>query len=549
MRIIEGLGTAVLLGLAAVPFAAQPARAAPLQVFSLTATGPSAIPGRSDLRLRGIAFAVSRDTLLTAPLAIGVAADFAQNPQFGRDGVPARAIQLDALGPGEQPTLSAQARPFAGRVAVLDRGAQQPALTPMPLSACAVQDADHVVQAAGGAAVTVTPVRDGGVVTHFDVAQPAGGWDARASLGAPVLRDGRVIGVVTDATADGRSVEVTPIAAVADLLPEDAEVDCDPRVSVGALDDMRSDMQDIARRLSGLDSDIRAQTSRVEAAEQTAQLAMSALADVAGDLSDLQTALTSGTDIEPILNRMSLRLQRKLPLVNAVSTIEDYLQRPTWKARAKSDGGELQLTFSYRTQLPGPQFSDRLRLCMRVINPVQSSDDQQHYFRARPFYAAAAQQDEAGLVRCERVNVASSAVLTDSGEYRFEVWRSDLAGMFDDYREDRDWIPRGYEWSGLFYAALVRPAPGGTGPAGPAGSADEQGDQVILRVLVKFPDRQGGDGGVVPVQCMLFDSDQSVIDFLAQRAPRSDSMGFDDVSGLDLDPQNTSDECVLASAQ
>ena len=44
-----------------------------------------------------------------------------------------------------------------------------------------------------------------------------------------------------------------------------------------------------------------------------------------------------------------------------------------------------------------------------------------------------------------------------------------------------------------------------------------------------------------------------VIDFLAERRPPvspSDlsNTGFDDVSGLELDPANASDECVLSSA-
>ena len=75
---------------------------------------------------------------------------------------------------------------------------------------------------------------------------------------------------------------------------------------------------------------------------------------------------------------------------------------------------------------------------------------------------------------------------------------------------------------------------------------------MVQRALIRLPDIGDSVATALPVECRAFDSDQEVIDFLAERRPPvspSDlsNTGFDDVSGLELDPANASDECVLSS--
>lgn len=538
MRKLDLLAITACVWSASCPLAAQQLQLVPSQIFSVRAEGPSSISARRDLALQGIAFAVSPDTLLTAPLAIGAAADFRAEQQFSQGSVPARTITLrDQVG-AAQP-LDAQAQSTT-RVAVLIRDIDAPPLKPLLLSACPVVDAEHLVHVTGTSGIAVRPVRNGQMVTHFRVTQQVADWnDALSLLGAPVHRDGRVVGILTDATADGMNLEVATIAEIADALPPDAKIECDPRVSLARLVGLESQLNALNGRVFGMDQRLNVQSNRTAAAEKTIAIVSRALFDVANDLADMQIALDEDKDIQPILNRMSERLKSNTPLLTTVSTIESFLQSPTWRGKAKIDSGKLSLTFSYRSQMPGPQFSDELKLCVRIIKPYRATEDAHHNFRAAEFYANALKQDATKLVLCDWSPVANPGSVKNEGQYIFETYRGDLKYMFDAYRESKDWIPADYKWNGLAYAVLIKPGREGTGG---------EEDTVILKGLILVPDDPAGAASQ-PVECILFETDQNLIDFLANRAGPIANASFDDVSNPILDPENASDECVLSSVE
>ncbi|WP_265502573.1 hypothetical protein [Paracoccus beibuensis] len=502
----------------------------------MTTSGPSAVSGVAEMRLDGIAFAIGNGLLLTAPTAVGADEDFRLAPDFGETGVPLRSVELRDLATSRTSTAEVQAMGAAVLLA-LREGSE---LVPLPLSACAVEDADHLIPMTGAGDMAIRPVRRGPMVTHFRVVPQMERWEpARDLQGSPVMRGGRAVGILTGASEDGLSLKVTPVADIVDMLPPGVAVACDPRVRPDEVKTVNRDVDRLTRRIAEMGKKLESQESRTEAAEATMRITMNALADVADDLTQLQAAITSGGDVQPILNRMSSRLKPSAPLLTTVSTIESFLQRPNWRAQAKMDAGKLHLTFSYRTQMPGPRFSDQLQLCLRLIKPHQPQVASDHDFRSTRFYQAATRQDDSALVWCDWENIANPGVLTDEGRYIFETYRDDLNYMFDLYRAENDWIPEDREWSGLAYAALIKPASDATG---------EATDSVILRALILAPD-DTDSMSPQPAECMLFETDQDIIDYLANRAPAARDGSLDDVPGLTLDPENTSDECVSSSVQ
>jgi|GEM_PF-4712760 len=552
MRGLDALACAVALTFAAGPSIGQPSRQdgaaepGPRQVFSVRTSGAAAVKGR--IERSGMAFAITPDILLTAPYAVGRARDFMTAPPFGEGGVPTRTVELRDLGDdAEEASVSpAGVRPPEGPVVLLTQGSGQPPLSPLPLSACALKDGSYQLLAAADsplAAVRLRPAFVGGTMTHFRVRSSPRDWRKWALGAAVVGDDGKVAAVLTDVDADGLAAAAVPIADVVALLPDGADLACDPRVDAPAFAAMQGDVKGLAARLEEVQADVRGLSVRVEAAEETGNLAMSTLADVGSDLDRIRAALVSGSDISDLLEGMKKRLQGNAPLMPTVSTIDAYLRRPTWTVRAKTEAGVLTLTFVYRTQLPGPPFSPAPRLCMRLIKPFQGDEAAHFDFRSPRFYAAAMREDTGRLVKCETLQLANRSDLMDHGEYRSQTDRRDLESMFAAYREEQDSLPPGYDWGGLAYAVLIRPDTGATA----AGQGQPTQDQVILRALILVPEAGTGTAAL-PVQCVLFDSDQNVIDFLAQKRPPA-SAAFDDVSGLDLDPQNKSDECVPASAQ
>ena len=551
MRLICPLNVALVIFASTGPAPAQIGGQAPPQLFSVTTSGPAAVAGRADLRFEGIAFPVGPDTLLTSAAAIGNPAQFRPLVQFAQGSVPDRSIAL-AERAGSAQTFTATAVPSSGPAAAvaLLRNEQQPALNPLRLSACGTGSAQ--LRLLAGTDIAVAPVLSGGVVTHFRLMQQVT-WDAARALGAPALDgEGRVVGLLTDATADGQQVAITPIAAITQLLPRDTPIACDPRVNTRDLANLLQTTDELLERVRIVEERLEAQSVQIEDTGRAVNVVISGLADVADVLPTLAAARANQQDIGPILETLSEKLKPAQPLVRTVTSISTILQRPTWTTKAKIADRSLTLTFTYRMQLPGRAFSPTLRLCTRVVAPYQGNRESDQYFRTPNFYAAAVRTDPGRLVRCKEVivNVPDRDSPSEWGEYRAELYLSDFEYDFRQYTEGRNWIDPDYEWNRIIFIALVKP---GADAQGQGGGADLQGGTVVQRALIRLPDIGDSVATALPVECRAFDSDQEVIDFLAERRPPvspSDlsNTGFDDVSGLELDPANASDECVLSSA-
>lgn len=529
MRSWDLLAITFLVCFASGPVAAQPLQLAPSQVFAVTTEGPSSIENANDLALPGVAFAVSSDILLTAPMAIGSDDAFRAEPRFSQGGVPMRRISLrDLVGTAQETMAHALS---TDRAVILVRNDARPALRALPLSACPMADAEHLVQVTATEGIAVLPTRAGKRVTHFRVPPQAPSWeDAGLHLGAPVLRNNMVIGILTDASADGRSLEVTSIAEIADALPMTVDIDCDPR--------FQQRIKEVKRTLLDLEKDLKNQSERVRALAETVAIALRAMADVAEDLKDLQEAMANGRDTQPILKRMGERLETSVPLMTTISSIENHLLRPMWQVQAKMKQGRLSLTYSYSTQIPGPPYNDEMKLCLRILKPYRTNDPADEDFRRAEFYAAAMQKDDAKLVQCEWAGAANIGTIADNGKYIFEINPDQLNRQVETYFADNDWIPPDLKWSGLSYAVLLRPDFDDT--------ADR--DPVILRALIRTPD-SFGEAASRPVECRLFETEQGLIDFVIRLATPTDGADVIDVTSSELDPQNTSDVCVLSSAQ
>lgn len=551
MRSIGPVQVALFVLAATGPALAQSGGQAAPQLYVVTASGPAAVQGRGNLDFAGVAFAVGPDTLVTAAGAIGDPARFSPRVRFAASSIPDRTITLDGPG-GDAPSFTATVAPSAAGPAVaLGRNEQRQALVPARLSACAGGDAQIALP--GEVRIAAVPVQSGGVVTHYRLAQPAG-RDGAPFLGAPVLDEsGRVTGVLTDATADGRQVAVTPIAAIAHLVPPATPIACDPRVSAGDLARLRVEADQLLDRIKAAEDQLAAQSVQIENTGQAMNVVISGLADVADVLPVLNRDGANPQDLGPTLERLSEKFRPARPLVSTVTSISTILQRPAWATKAKVADGKLTLTFAYRMQLPGPAFSPTLRVCTRIVTPYQGGRESDQYFRTTRFYAAAVATDPGLLVRCKEVwvNVPDRDGPSEWGEYRAELYLSDFEHEFRQYSRDRNWIGPDYDWNRVIFVALVKPD---ANPPGQGGGPDPQGGMVIQRVMIRLPDDTGdGAGKTLPVECVTFDSDQKVIDFLANKRPPVSppdlsSTGFDDISGLELDPANASDECVVSSA-
>ncbi|MBB1498416.1 hypothetical protein [Paracoccus sp. MC1862] len=510
---------------AAGPALSQPAEP---QLFAVTATGPAAVPGREPPPFRGVAFAIGPDSLLTAQGAVGDPARFSPAVRFAKTSVPDRTIELFGNG---GPAFPAGVAAADGPAAVLVRSPQEPPLARARLSACPPGQAGLRLRADGE--IPVEPVLSGGVVTHYRVTRPDG-WDGRGFLGAPLLDgEGRVAGMLADVADDRRHVAIAPMAALAHLVPQATPIDCDPRPATGIA---------ALNRTTGA---LSARVGKTEGMLQETQQALNVVTSGLADVADIFAGPGEGqADIEPVLRLLRDTLQPAQPLAGRVSSISTILQRPTWTTKAKfSDSSlTLTLTFAYRMQLPGRPLSQTLHLCSRLLMPYQGQRDSEQYFRSPAFYAAAARPG-----RCKEafVNLPNPGGPSDWGEYRAELYLNDFEHEFREYVAGRNWIDPAHPWNRVIFVALVRPEA--------AGGPDPQGAAVIQRALIRLPEGGDGSGGARPVECRVFDSDQEVIDFLAEMQPPvspSDlsTTGFDDLPRLKLDPANASDECVPSSA-
>lgn len=528
----------------ALTFAAGPSNG---DIYTVETEGDHAIKGR--IELSGEAVAVSPSALVTAGRVVGMKKDFRSAASADHPGLPMRDITIrNPRDAGGAPIkVTAGARPTSGNVVILIPDDAPVPLVPEPLSACPlVEGGTYELRAAsaGHQPVGELDVFSAGHVTRFSALS---GWDPSQALGKAVYdQEGRVAGIVTDAAPDGTAVEFTPIADMVNLLPQDAVIDCDPRLDSRDIAELENGIKGLLRRVQeaeqaarDLKGRVAAAEQRLTTAEQTGNFAVDVLADVATDLEKINATRARGGDISPMLESMKTRLQ-SLRLAPTVKTIDALLRRPDWSAGAKSLEGNLVLTFTYRTQLPGPAFSDSLRLCLRAIKPYKSSEDI-HDFRTVAFYSKATTDDPERLVKCVTTNVNIPAGRSDLGQYVFEVPHDYLTDLFEEYRASRDWLPADYVWSGLTYAVLVKP--GGA----PGGQAEGAPDEVILHMLIIPPD--DSRPGASAVQCRLFENEQKVIDLLALSDWASDQTAFDDVRGVILDAENTSDECVQASSQ
>lgn len=525
MRLIDPLKIALFIFMAAGP---APAQQAEPQLFSVTATGPSAVPGRGPLTFRGIAFAIGPDSLLSAQGAVGDPARFSPAVRFARASVPDRTIELSGDG---GPSFPAGVAAVDGPAAVLVRNPQELPLARARLSACPPGQAGLRLRADGE--IPVEPVLSGGVVTHYRVTRPDG-WDGRGFLGAPLLDgEGRVAGMLAEVADDGRHVAIAPLAALAHLVPQATPIDCDPRPATGIA---------ALNRTTGA---LSARVGKTEGMLQETQQALNVVTSGLADVADIFAAPGEGqADIGPVLRLLRDTLRPAQPLAGRVSSISTILQRPTWTTKAKfSDSSlTLTLTFAYGMQLPGPPFSPTLHLCSRLLMPYKGQRDSGQYFRSPAFYAEAARPG-----RCKEafVNLPNPGGLSDWGEYRAELYLNDFEHEFREYAAGRNWIDPSHPWNRVIFVALVRPEA--------AGGADPQGAAVIQRALIRLPEGGEGSGGARPVECRVFDSDQAVIDFLAEMQPPvspsdQSTTGFDDLPRLKLDPANASDECVPSSA-
>ena len=507
----------------------------PAEVFQVTTIGEHSVKGK--VELSGTAFAVTPDLLLTTTEAVGAAREY----KAEQSGLPRRTITISSPGDASAARMSVTVgeRLLGGEVVALIPVEGAP-MEPEALSACPPREgASYEIRSPSfdGEVVGQIEVFSSGLATRFTART---GWDSKQAAGSPVLDpEGRAVGILTSAAPDASAVGFLPFSDIVHFLPENADIACDPRQ---ALVDLQTDIDGLSRQVREAARVVRRLQDKVAAAEAAGNFAIDVLADVATDLEQINAARSKNEPITPMLESMKTRLQ-SLKLAPTVRTIDALLRRPDWLAKAKSLGGNLTLTFTYRTQLPGPPFSPVLKLCLRAIKPYEGIGSK-HDFRAVEFFSRATADDAEPMVACKATNVNIPSGRQDVGQYAFEVAGSEMTDLFEVYRQDSSFLPEEYKWSGLTYAALVRPGDQlGDGEA-------RRPDEVILHMLILPPDRRDDSPpGAAAVQCKLFEDAQRVIDFLSLDDWQPSQIAFDDVEGVVLDPENESDECVQPSVQ
>ena len=521
--------------------------------------------------VKGTAWAIAPDVLITADHVTGKAQNFKNKSPSDKVFIPYREVSVEfsaeKFDDGSDPLLRqggfVTPSPFesldAARIGFSDLRA-----TAFQLTACEIvkDETYRVLKLNDGKVLQPksVPIRlkaygrsalgDAGSVVVMTAAK---GTIVEGDSGSPVLTsENRVVGLVSAINSDSGSavrveVHVTLVRSFLDLIPlrigqtEFLDIPCSERERLKQVDLLQQSIDKLTKEKDAMESRLDALEDRNEGLTQqvtTLLLNQVRLAHEAERASEKKTFDIPGWDNLKVFDknlRMFDKYQEELanflpapPLRPTVSRISSELADPKWNLRGRIDTNQnVIITLSYERALSGPPYALDMYFCFRPIFwdlPGSVASDKNP--KLKEYYEKFDGPFEEGSQEfkgCTPIShTSSNPARADAGSVTYGAYTWSVpGGLIRQFKAFHDNLYEETSWKGFYYLQVFEPAP--------AKNGGKELYTLHTRAIIDVLDETGKGKQASNLPCKHFQTSPGMSpDYLARLASGEQTLEEDD---------------------